>query len=140
MGEAFEGGDGVRAHNLRADEKMDAIDEVGGEEGCVEARAGLGEEGEDAFVSKFVEEKAQRHAARFGGEEFHADAASSELVNAILVRGDSEDDDVVIGGADEFAIKRHSEGGVKDDAEEGAASACQRRGWTARRAVSQVIQ
>jgi len=46
-----EGGDGVGAHDLRGNEEMDAVDEAGGEESCVEARAGFGQEGEDAFFA-----------------------------------------------------------------------------------------
>ena len=38
------------------DEEMDAVDEVLGEEGGVEAGAGFGEEGEDAFGAEMVED------------------------------------------------------------------------------------
>ena len=57
---------------------MDAVNQAGGEQGGVEARAGLGEQGEDAFFAELVQDLAERDAAgsirrrlvagaRFGG-------------------------------------------------------------------------
>ncbi len=42
---------------------MDAVDHAAGEEGGVEARAGFGEQGEDAFLAEFVEDGADGDAA-----------------------------------------------------------------------------
>jgi len=53
--QTFEGGNGVGAHDLRRNEEVKAVDEAGGEEGGVEARAGFSEESEDAFFAEFVE-------------------------------------------------------------------------------------
>ena len=58
-GDAFEGGDGVRAHDLRGDEEVDAVDVSAGEQGGVEAGAGFGEEGEDVFLAELVEDFAE---------------------------------------------------------------------------------
>jgi len=44
-----------------------AVDEAGGEEGGVEARAGFSEESEDAFFAEFVEHFFERDAACVGG-------------------------------------------------------------------------
>jgi hypothetical protein len=75
VGHAAEGGDGVGAHDLRGDEEMDAVDEAGGQQSGVEARAGLGEQGQDAFFAELVEHLAEGHAAGFGGQNFDAHAA-----------------------------------------------------------------
>ncbi len=40
-----------------------------------------------------------------------------------LVVGDGEDGDVVVRGGDHFAVERHAQGGVEDEAQEGAAAA-----------------
>ena len=55
-GHAFEGGDGVGAHDLRGDEEVDAVDVAAGEQGGVEAGAGFGEQGEDVFLAEQVED------------------------------------------------------------------------------------
>ena len=55
VGHAAEGGDGVGAHELRRDEEMHAVDESCGEQSGVEARAGFGENGKDAFFAELVE-------------------------------------------------------------------------------------
>ena len=121
---SLEGGDGVRAHDLRGDEEVDAVDEVGGEQGGVEAGAGFGEQGEDAFAGRGGRGLWSRGTFRptFRGEDFDADAAGAEFGDAGLVVGDGEDGDVVLGGGDEFGVEGHAEGGVEDDALEGAAA------------------
>ena len=43
---------------------MEAVDEAGGKERCVEARAGFGEEGEDAFFAELVEALSGRAGRR----------------------------------------------------------------------------
>ena len=99
-GQAFEGGDGVGAHDLRRDEEVKAIDEAGGEEGGVEARAGFGEESEDAFFAKFQEdwgpksEHANPSAAHVGlsqscgsGVVIQLDYKAEETVSLFVERG-----------------------------------------------------
>ncbi len=122
-GEAFEGGDGVGAHDLRADEDVDAVDQAGGEQGGVEAGAGFGEQGENAFAAEHVEDGAERYSAGFGGKDLDSDAAAGEVGDLLVVFGDGEEDDVEIGGAHELGVERHAQGGVEDDAQEGAATA-----------------
>src|SRR5580698_5992052 len=56
-GQAAEGRHCVGAHDLRRDEDMNAVDKADGEKSCVEARAGLSEEGQDAFFAQFVEHR-----------------------------------------------------------------------------------
>ena len=68
-GHASEGGDGVGAHDLRGDEEVDAVDQAAGEQGGVEARAGFGEQGEDAFFAELVQDLVERDAAGLGRAE-----------------------------------------------------------------------
>ena len=74
--ETFEGGDGVGAHDLRRNEQVQAVDEAGGEESGVEARAGFSEEGENAFFAEFVENLLERDPPCLRGKDFDADAAA----------------------------------------------------------------
>ena len=103
---------------------MEAVDEAGGEEGRVEARAGFSEQGEDAFFAELVEELCR------AGRGLLPQARTStrtprlaQFADARLVVGDGEDDDVVLRGGDQFAIERHAQGGVEDDAQQRAAAA-----------------
>ena len=59
----------------------------------------------------------------FRRQDFDADAAGAEFVDAGLVVGDGEDGDIALGGVDELAVERHAQGGVEDEALEGAAAA-----------------
>ena len=157
-------GDRIGAHDLRRDEQVDAVDEAGGEQGRVEARAGFGEQREDAFFAELIEDLAQGNAAGFGGQHFDADAAVAELADAGLVFGDGEDDDVVLapltilessgmrraesrttrrsGRRRRRPLRSVSSGSSASTVSTPvrAASACQRSGWTAARAASPVIQ
>jgi hypothetical protein len=164
VGHAAEGGDGVGAHDLRGDEEVDAVDEAGGEQSGVEARAGFGEQGENAFFAELVEDFGERDAARFGGQDFDADAALLELLDAGLVFGDGEDYTSFWRVATILQSRGMRRAESRTTRRSGrrrrrplrsvsmgssartvstpvrAASACQRRGWTAARAASQVIQ
>ena len=61
---------------------MDAVDEAAGKQGGVEARAGFGEEREDAFCAELVEDLARGTRPWFSGENFDANAARAEFVDA----------------------------------------------------------
>ena len=96
LGHAFEGGDGVGAHDLRGDEEVEAVDQAAGEQGGVETRSGFGEEGEDAFFAEFVEDFVERDAACICRKDFDADAAVAQFVDAGFVVRDGEDDDIIL--------------------------------------------
>ena len=68
-------GDRVGAHDLRRDEQVHAVDQAGGQQRRVEARAGFGDQREDAFLAELIENLAEGDAARFSGQHLHADAA-----------------------------------------------------------------
>jgi len=59
----------------------------------------------------------------FGGENFYADTALLELLDAGLVVGDGEDYEIVLCAGDHLAVEGHAEGGIEDDAKERSAPA-----------------
>lgn len=66
FGHAVEGRDCVRAHDLRRDEEMDAVDHPAGEQSGVQAGSGFGEDREDVFFAEFVEKFVQWNSICFG--------------------------------------------------------------------------
>ena len=95
--QAFEGGNGVGAHDLGRNEEVEAVDEADGEEGRVEPSTRLSEKREDAFLAKFVENFLERNPACIRRKHFDAYATALKIADASFVMGDGEDDDVLVG-------------------------------------------
>ena len=92
----------MRAHHLRRNEKLETIDQVLIEESRVKVRAGFGEKSEDVRGAEVVEDGGKGNAAHVGGDAFDADAQVAEFGGADVVEAGREDEEIVLGRADDL--------------------------------------
>lgn len=122
-GDAVGEGDCLVAQALFGVEEDDLVDEVLGEEGAVQVGAAFEQEADAVAVGEKAKGGGEAEAAGVLRKDLDLGAVPFEGGDArLLGLGTAEDEEIVMGGVEEFGVEGGTEVGVEDDAEEGAAA------------------